>query len=286
MSFQDHEPLSTEEAQQVYKNRYRHLQFIGRNHGAVQTIRHLYRNTKPNPEKLCGIEGIWGAEQLLSTGIAPKILLICPERIYTAKAQQLVDTLQEKSEQFYAVSGKVFDAVSEDPAAAGILCVFPFRFHRLQDLPIKDTLRLIVLDGIEIQGNAGTILRSADATGFDAAVFTNRKIRINHPKLIRASMGSALQVPIIEADVDECIAWCKKRDIQILLADTEGATPYDRQTFRKKTAIIAGSEKYGLHKDWYTDHTSAVSIPMLGTVDSLNVAIAATVLMYEAIREK
>lgn len=285
MTFQDHPPYTTEEAQNVYKNRYPRLQFVGRNHGAIQTVKHLYRNTKPNPERLCGIEGIWGAERLLETGIPPKILLICPERIYTAKAQQLVDELQKQAEAFYGVSGKVFDTVSEDPAASGILCVFPFRFQTPDILRNKKHLRIIVLDGIEIQGNAGTILRSADATGFDAAVFTNRKIRINHPKLIRASMGSALTVPVIETDVTEFVEFCRKENVEILLADTDGATPYHQQEYKDRTAIVMGSEKYGLNREWYGIGAGAVSIPMLGTVDSLNVAIAATVLMYKSIEK-
>lgn len=283
MSFHDHAPLSTDEAQKIYKKRYPRLQFAGRNHGLIQKIRHLYKNTRPNPDRLCGIEGIWGAEQLLAAGIRPKILLICPERIYTAKAQQLVDTLASKAEDFLAVSGKVFDAVSEDPSAAGILCVFPFRFSSLQSLPDKKALRIIVMDGIEIQGNAGTILRSADAAGFDAAIFSNRKIRINHPKLIRASMGSALTVPIIEAGVEEFARFARDKNIQVLLADTEGARPYHLQSYAARAALVVGSEKYGLHKDWYGIGADAVFIPMLGAVDSLNVAIAATVLMYKSI---
>lgn len=286
MSFVDHTPLSTEEAQQVYKKRYPALHFIGKGHGAIQRVRHLYKNTKANPNRLCAIEGIWGAEQLLKAGIRPVLLIICPERIYTAQAQQLVDRLQAQAEEFYAVSGKVFDSLSEDPSAAGILCVFPFCYSSLKPLKNKAGLRLIVLDGVEIQGNAGTILRSADATGFDAAVFTNRKIRLNHPKFLRASMGSALTVPIIETDVQTLSAFCREENVEVLLADTDGAVDYHKKHYADKTALVVGSEKYGLHKDWYTIGAGAVRIPMHGAVDSLNVAIAATVLMYESIRDR
>lgn len=283
MDFIDHPPLSADEAHAVYRERYPHLQFVGKSHGQIQRIRHLYKNTKPNPEKLCPIEGVWGAEQLIELGIAPEILLICPEYLYTAKAQQIVDQLQKTSAHFYAVSKKVFDLVKEDPAAGGILVVFPFPTTPLIALPLKESMRLVVLDGVEIQGNAGTIARSADATAFDAVIFTHRKIRLNHPKFIRASMGSVLRVPIIEADVEELAAWLHQNGFQILLADTEGATVYHKQEYAKRCCLVVGSEKYGLHKDWYGIGAQSVCIPMLGSVDSLNVAIAATVLMYESV---
>ncbi len=283
MNFQDIQPMTTDEAQNFFHERYPNLQFIGKTHGAIQKIRHLYKNTKPNPDKLCPIEGIWGAELLIETGIRPELLLICPEHIYSAKAQQIVDTLQKSAKGFYAVSGKVFDLVREDPSAGGILCVFPFPQATLDALPIRETMRLIVLDGLEIQGNCGTIARSADATGFDAVIFTNRKIRLNHPKFVRASMGSVLKVPIIETDIETLTAWLKKHGFQILLADTEGATSYHEQHYAQRAALVVGSEKYGLHKDWYEVPAEKVSIPMLGSVDSLNVAIAATVLMYESV---
>ena len=283
MSFVDLSKMEQEDAYALFEKRYPHLQFIGKSHGAIQTIRHLYKNTKANPDKLCPIEGIWGGEQLLRVGITPRILLVCPEYIHTAQAQQLIDELQKKAESFYAVSKKVFDTVREDASAGGILCVFPMKIHTLDEITPKKNFRMIVLDGIEIQGNAGTILRSADATAFDAVAFTHRKIRLNHPKLVRASMGSVLHVPIVDAPVEELIPWLEKHGIRIVLADTDHAVDYAEYDYPEKTCLVVGSEKYGIYKPWYEVPHDTIAIPMKGTVDSLNVAIAATVLMYQSI---
>lgn len=286
MSYQDIPALSTEEAQELFRSRYRHLRFLGKGHDELRRIRHLYRNTGPNPHRLCPIEGIWAAEQLLAGDRAIDTVVLCPERIRTAHAQTLVDELAKRTKRFFAVSGRVFDTISEDPSAAGLLLLFPLPLVPLEEIPLKPQMRLIVMDGVEIQGNAGTILRSADATGFDAAVFTNRKIRLNHPKLVRASMGSVLSVPVVEADVHALADWLHANDFQILLADTDSASDFHRIAYADRCAIVVGSEKYGLAQEWYSVHADRVKIPMNGRVDSLNVAIAATVLMVESVYHK
>lgn len=286
MHFIDYKPMDQDTANALFQERYPHLRFIGKTHGAIQTIRHLYKNTKSNPERLCPLEGLWGAEQLLELGIRPKMLVICPEYIFTAKAQQVIDALQQDADAFYAVSKKVFDFIKEDPSAGGILCVFPMNIRSIQDITPTDRLRMIVLDGVEIQGNAGTIIRSADATAFDCVVFTHRKIRLNHPKLVRASMGSVLHVPIVEATTEELIGWLTKHDVRPVLADTDNAVDYATYNYPQKAAIVVGSEKYGIYEEWYNTPHDTVAIPMHGSVDSLNVAIAATVLMYQSLISK
>lgn len=154
--------------------------------------------------------------------------------------------------------------------------------YSLYDIQPKKNSVILILDGLEIPGNVGTILRSCDATNIDAVIITNKKTRINHPKLIRSSMGSCFTVPIIESNYDDVIKWLNHNKYKIVLTDTDAKLKYYDFDYKNRIAIVMGSEKYGIAEEWYKTNHTGVSIPMLGYCDSLNVGIAATIILYEA----
>ena len=117
---------------------------------------------------------------------------------------------------------------------------------------------------------------------------TNRKVRLSHPKLVKGSQGAILTVPVYDfGSVDECYATLNKFGYTLYLADTRAERTYYDTKYAKRTAIVVGSERYGINRRWYDFKTETVSIPMFGKCDSLNVGTAATVLVYEAaVRQK
>lgn len=281
--FEDLKEYSQEEKEKLIIDRYKgRLLFAGKQHGIIKKIEALNKNTKPNPERLAVIEGIWGLNLLLENNIKTKYLLICPEDIYTIEAQVLIDKFMNLAEEVFLVSKRVFASVSEKDNSHGLLAVCHLPYKDFNDIVLQKNNIVIVLDGLEIPGNVGTILRSCDATGIDAVIINNRKTRLNHPKLIRSSLGACFTVPIIDSNYDETIDWLNKNKFNIVLTDTAAENNYFQIKYENRVAIVMGSEKYGIDETWYKTNYTGIAIPMLGSCDSLNVGVAATIILYEA----
>jgi RNA methyltransferase, TrmH family len=281
--FEDLKNYSQEEKEKLFIDRYKgRLLFAGKQHGIIKKIEALNKNTKPNPERLAVIEGIWGLNLILENNIKTKYLLICPEDIYTIEAQVLIEKFMNLAEEVFLVSKRVFASISEKENSHGLLAVCHLPYKEFDDILLQKNNIVIILDGLEIPGNVGTILRSADATGVDAVIINNRKTRLNHPKLIRSSLGSCFTVPIIDSTYEETIAWLNKNKFNIVLTDTRAENNYFDLKYEHRVAIVMGSEKYGIDETWYKTDYHGIAIPMLGSCDSLNVGVAATIILYEA----
>lgn len=256
---------------------------IGENNPIIKQIKSVIANTKSNPEKLFVGEGIWAQQKILMTNTRVVNFVICPEYLYTNEALQIVRDISLRAENKYIVSAKTFDKLSERDQPDGLLSLAQLPQYDIKDLKPKDKSIILILDGIEIPGNIGTMLRVCDGAAVDAVFICNRKARLSHPKLVKGSMGAVLTVPIYEfTDVTECHDWLIKNGFEIYLADTRAERNYFEQHYCNHTAFVMGSERYGISREWYKSDCNLISIPMLGKCDSLNVGVAATVLIYNA----
>lgn len=269
--------------EQLLKNRYgSKVRLAGGKSPQVKKILDIASNKKPNPAGHIIVEGIWANNLALKHHISFVYTLVCSDEVLSPEAERCVFEVAERSKSIYLISKKTLESVAEQANSAGIVSVCVFPEKELSQLNPADTPLLVVLDGLEIPGNVGTLVRSADGT--DAAVaITNRKTRLTHPKFIRSSQGSCFRVPIVETTAEDLIPWLDAAGYDIVLADTDASVPYYSYEFRKKTALILGSERYGISAPYYEyAKRHAVHIPMFGDCDSLNVGIAGTVLLYEA----
>lgn len=282
-NFVDLSHYTEEERNKIIYEKYReYLRPIGKKSDIINRVISLNNNSKPNPEKLAVIEGIWGLTLALKHNLKIKYFIVCPEKIKSIEAQNLIDQFTKISESSYMVSEKTYDYISEKENSSGITAICYMPLYSLYDITLKKNSVVLILDGLEIPGNVGTILRSCDATNIDAVIITNKKTRINHPKLIRSSMGSCFTVPIIESSYDEVIKWLNHNKYTVVLTDTSATLNYYDYDYKNRIAIVMGSEKYGIDEKWYLADYVGISIPMLGYCDSLNVGIAATIVLYEA----
>jgi len=144
-----------------------------------------------------------------------------------------------------------------------------------------DSDLVIILDGLETPGNIGSIIRSADAVDAKAIIFTNRQAHLYHPLMIRSSRGACFKLPLVESNVSTVQSFLLKNNYEIVLAEPSADKHYYQYSYDKPTALVMGSERFGISKEWFNKDYKAVSIPMLGDCDSLNVSIATTVLLYE-----
>ena len=264
----------------------REWQAIGEQNPKIKQVRAILSNTKPNPHKLFVAEGIWILSLCEKFNAPIDCLILCPEHIRTPEAAALADKLAARTDERFTVSAKTFEKISERGQPDGLLALAGLPRHDIAAFAPGEDAVLLVLDGIEIPGNVGTMLRMADGAGVDGVFLCNRKARMTHPKLIKGSQGAVLSVPFFEFEsVAACRAWLEGHGFAVYLADTRAERYYFDEPFGVKTALVMGSERYGISRAWYEGDYRMIAIPMEGSCDSLNVGVAATVLAYEAVRK-
>lgn len=188
---------------------------------------------------------------------------------------------------FETVSDEVFKKISDTKAPQGILCVMNQYKYALEDLLNKDNPVLVLLEDIQDPGNLGTILRTGEGAGIDGVIMTKDTVDIYNPKTIRATMGSIYRMPFLYVDsLGEVIGKLQEKGILVYAAHLKGNEYYDNFDFKKGTAFLIGNEGNGLKKETADLADAYLKIPMEGKVESLNAAIATSLLMYETYRQR
>lgn len=150
----------------------------------------------------------------------------------------------------------------------------------------KDFSLVLVLQAIEKPGNLGAIVRSADACGIDAVLCADPLTDFFHPNVIRSSTGVVFQMPLISGTTLEIQDWLKARDFSVFTAMLKNASSFYEADLTGKVALVLGNEAKGLAESWVGKGYSPVKLPMRGQADSLNVSVTASVMMYEAMRQR
>ena len=187
------------------------------------------------------------------------------------------------------VSDAVYEKMAYRGSTEGMIAVVKCKSH---DLSILSPLTshpsplIIVLESVEKPGNLGAVLRTAEAAGVDAVIVCDPLTDVYNPNVIRASIGGVFCVPTAVCSSEECIAFLKAHQIQILTAQLQDSYEYYDYDMRQATAIVMGTESTGLSQQWREAADAHIRIPMLGRLDSLNVSVSAAILMYEAVRQR
>lgn len=266
---------------------YPDIKPAGIKHPHIKQIHDLLNNKKVEEDRLFAVEGLWAYEKIKRKNIRIKTFAFCPELIANASIKSMVDSLINIAENSYTISQRVCGRLSDRDGADGFYLVCELPVYGLGDIKLKENNLIVIMDGLEKPGNTGTIIRSVDGAGGDAAIVVNRRVRLTHPRLIKASMGSAFMLPVIETDIDKLACWLKNNGFKIILTDLKASKNYFEADYTGKVAIVAGNEIRGISEAWYEHDCERVIIPMLGGADSLNVGFATTMVVYEAsLRQK
>ncbi len=180
----------------------------------------------------------------------------------------------------------LYEKVAYRGSTEGILAEVRAVPRRLSDLRLGEAPLVMVLESVEKPGNLGAVLRSADAAGADAVIVCDHMTDIWNPNLIRSSVGAIFSVPVAVCTSEEAIAFFKERCIRILTAQLQDSEWYYAADMTAGTAIVMGTEATGLTQIWRDAADAHIKIPMLGRLDSLNVSVSASVLLYEAVRQR
>lgn len=259
------------------------LQPIGVHHPRVKQVLDLQRNAVPNGQQLFVAEGLWAHNAVLAADAPIHSFLYCPDAGYSDEARTRAAQIVSRASQSFRVSEKTFARMSERDRPDGLISVTQLPHWTPDTVPIVDDGLVLVADAMEIPGNLGTLIRTLDACRADCLVLTNRRTRLTHPKVFRGSHGATLTVPAVEFDDPAAaIDWLRSRSCTVYLADTDEAMCYRSLDYGGRTAIVVGSERFGISPEWHRHGFGRVCVPMLGRGDSLNVAVSASVLLYEA----
>ena len=194
---------------------------------------------------------------------------------------------QLKAKGCEIVADDVFKRVADTRTPQGIMSVLKCPHYELEDLLENETPLLVVLEDLQDPGNLGTILRAAEGAGVNGVIMSRDTVDIFNPKVIRATMGSIYRMPFYQADdLKNTIQVLKCRGIWVYAAHLQDSVCYDEADYQKGTAFLIGNEGNGLKKETADAATQYIKIPMAGQVESLNAAMATSILMYEAARQR
>lgn len=231
------------------------------------------------------VEGYHELLLALECGMAPKEVFYCPHHLRPGE-EALLAALAHDRVPVVEVTAPVMAklAYRENPDAW--LAVAPAPKRHLTELQLGASPLLVVAETVEKPGNLGAILRSADAAGADAVIICDRATDLYNPNVVRASKGTIFRVPVVEASSQETLAWLKKQGIRSVAATPAATVDFWSVDLSGGIAVAVGTEKEGLSALWMEQAELQVAIPMFGAVNSLNVAQALTLLVYEARRQR
>ena len=184
------------------------------------------------------------------------------------------------------VADAVFDAMAETVTPQGVLAIVKMPEYSLKDM-LAEAGTLVLLENLRDPGNLGTIIRTAEAAGVSGVILSRESVDIYNPKVIRSTMGAVYRVPFLYVeDFMELLKELREKEVRLLAAHLKGTKTFDKADYSGKVGILIGNEANGLSEEASELANERVLIPMAGSVESLNAAVAAALLMYEAFRKQ
>ena len=232
------------------------------------------------------IEGYRELTRALDAGIRIETLLSCPQLHLGGNEPALVDRARDAEAEVIEVADGPFRKASYRDRPEGLLAIAVRFDTSLSRIPLGGNPLLLVAESIEKPGNLGTMLRTAEAAGAVGVIVADATTDPFNPNVVRASLGTLFTVPLAVADSPAVVAHLRANGIRILAATPAGAIAHHAADMSGPVAIVIGSEQYGLTATWLQAADQAVVIEMPGSVDSLNAAMAAGILLFEAVRQR
>jgi RNA methyltransferase, TrmH family len=227
------------------------------------------------------IEGQREIELALKGSFEIDTILFCREL-----ANESITSLFDQANETIEISREVYQKLAYRDTTEGVIAVAHSKSLALADLKLGENPLILVAEAPEKPGNIGALLRTADAANLDAVLIANPKSDLYNPNIVRASVGCLFTNQIATGSTSEIIAYLQQNNIAIFCATLQDSASYHTQNFTQPTAIVVGTEATGLSNEWRNASTKNIIIPMQGEIDSMNVSVAAAVLIFEAKRQR
>ena len=229
------------------------------------------------------IEGIREIELALKGNYQIETLLYTPELISESKLTKIVGGTKIEIIQ---INKEIYQKLAYRDTTEGLLAIGKTKTLQLSELQLPENPLILVMEGLEKPGNIGAVLRTCDAANVDAVIIANPKTDLYNPNIVRSSVGCLFTNQIAIGTTEEVIVFLTQNKINFYSATLQNANAYHTQNYTTSTALVVGTEAIGLSQVWCEKATQNIIIPMQGEIDSMNVSVAAAILLFEAKRQR
>lgn len=263
--------------------RHRLRRVESRQNALVKALRRSLRSGQPGEDGFTAIEGPRILEEAIRSGLRFRAVFF--RQSAEAQADRLLPQLAADVETLVLPDG-VFDAVAATETPQGVAALVQFKDFDLDDILRAPRPLLVVLAGVQDPGNLGTVVRSAEAFGAGGVLLAEKTVSRFNPKAVRASAGSLFRLPVVAVKLAEAVARLREHGLKLVATSSHQGTPVDQAGLSGALAIFLGSEGAGLPHDVISRMDEVLAIPHSPRVESLNAGIAASILLYEAARQR
>ena len=252
----------------------------------LKEVHHLRESNARRSTGLALVEGLREVSGAKQSGVLFKKLFVCPDILKRDKQERIVEEFESEKIPVVEIPKEIFAKISFGDRMEGILGICRPRVLRLEDLFSGKNSLWVAVEDVEKPGNLGAILRTCDGAGIDGILVCDAATDLYNPNAIRASIGTIFSVPAAQTTNEAAHKFFKDRKIKVCVTTPRAEQFYSQADFNIPIAIILGSEEKGVSDFWLNNADVKIKIPMRGTADSLNVSVAAGIVVYEAIRQR
>lgn len=252
----------------------------------IKEIKSLYRKRERMKNNSFIIEGIKIIEEALDYNYPIRHIIYTDQLLNVKDGMEFFQRIKDLENIIY-VPNNIFKEISDTENPQGIMAIAKLQYNTMEQLKHRDKLSLLFLDGLQDPGNMGTIIRTADAFNIDGVIITPGSVDPYNPKVVRATMGSIFRVPLYYSThgVTE-LSNIKSMGVNIYSTALEGSIPISEADFKESFVLIIGNESKGVGEELFSLSDMLIKIPMPGKAESLNAGVAASIIMYEVMKQR
>jgi TrmH family RNA methyltransferase len=251
----------------------------------LKEVRSLKQRKARAETGLFVVEGIRHVAEAIEAGAPVEYLVACPDQLTSSFGRDLVDRQRQQGRSIITTTPAVFESLSDRDNPTGLLAVVRQQRRELSDFSPASLAWGVAVVAPQDPGNIGTIVRTVDAVGAGALLLLDSGVDPYHPSAVRASLGSLFWVPIASASFDDFAAWAKAHRYHVYGSSAHGAVDAAAVTYEPPAILLLGSEREGLSPEQLAVCQTVVRLPMRGRATSLNLAVAAGVLLYDMLEQ-
>jgi TrmH family RNA methyltransferase len=263
--------------------RQRLRRVASRQNALVKELRRAFARNETTADGACAIESVRLVEEAIRSGL--KLRAVFFRQSSLAVADRLLPQIAAQVETVL-LPNEIFDSAVATDTPQGVAALAKVKSFTLDDALRPYQPLVVVLSGIQDPGNLGTILRSAEAFGATGVLLGEGTVGQFNSKAVRASAGSVFRIPVIAVKLEEAIPRLREAGLRLVATSSHGGTPTDQANLATPLAVFVGNEGSGLPRELVSEMDETVAVPHAGQVESLNAAVAASILLYESARQR
>lgn len=262
------------------------LRLTSKDNALIKTVRAIISGVRKAPKELVVAEGVRMLRDITASGCRPEAVLISEDFGIDGQEKALLQSWLSQDVRIRRIPKGLLKSLSDMPAPQGAIALVRFPARKLETMQLDSLPLILYAVGVQDPGNLGTVIRTAAAAGANFLCVGENTVSVRNPKVIRASAGAFFRIPIVESvDANRFLSYCQAHSVQVYRTDVLEGIPHTQIDMTVPCAVILGNEGHGLKREEFLGFPT-IRIPMAKGVESLNVAIAAGIILFEALRQR